>query len=163
MKISNAILVIWTIWEAGCTVVPAMAGQAMEEEIWRESNRWRLRHERLPLTLDPSLSRLARRYSEDMARRHFFSHIDPDGRNVRERLWAAGFSFRAAGENLARVLNGPVEPSQVLATWSESPRHRESLLMSGYQETGVGIFRAATGEYYITQIFLEPYSSKRTR
>lgn len=132
----------------------------LEKEIFEESNRCRGDYAIPSLDYSSSLSELARSYSKDMARRAFFSHIDPDGRNIRERLWAAGISFRSAGENLARVSGGYFTSNQILSAWAQSLSHRQALLAREYKSSGVGII-STQGVYYITQIFIEPSFRKK--
>lgn len=155
-RILSVCSVLWFIL-AGChnwdCEVPIAA---LERGIFLESNELRASRRQTVLVWDDRLSQLARRYSKDMADRRFFSHIDPDGRNVRERLWAAGVSFKSAGENLAKI-TGPLVPAEVLSAWVQSRYHRQTLLTPRYRKTGIGISRTAGGDYYVTQIFLAPF------
>src|ERR1700690_2197008 len=49
----------------------------------------------LPFLLwDESLHSIARKYSQDMAQRNFFSHDDPDGKTFFDRYKAARFECR---------------------------------------------------------------------
>ena len=66
-----------------------------------------------PLAWDGDLARVARVYSADMARRGFFGHVDPDGRDPTARAARAGYTCRrpdgpnrfreGVGENLFRT------------------------------------------------------------
>ena len=110
---------------------------------------------RLPvLLLDARAQTLARRYSLDMWQRNFFSHRDPDARLVQERLLAAGISFDYAAENLGKVANGVLVPTELIHAWLASPAHRRNIFASDFTHTAVGIYYSRSQVYYITQIFL---------
>src|SRR5262249_41910326 len=53
------------------------------------------------LEWDRRLARLALKQSEDMARRHYFDHVNPDGLDPFQRMDHAGLRYHAAAENLA--------------------------------------------------------------
>ena len=72
-----------------------------------------------PLIWDERLARLAREYSETMATKGFFGHIDPDGNSPFDRMHHAGIQFLAAGENLAV---GQTKGIQVYGDWASARR-----------------------------------------
>lgn len=125
----------------------------IERKIWLAVNKWRQAHQRLPLRWNIALAQLARSYSVDMAYRNFFSHTDPDGRNIQERFEAAGLSFAKKGENLARINSPTVVVEKLLPFWLASPKHLQNLQARQFHETGIGVAYTAPGAYYITQIF----------
>src|SRR5206468_10357123 len=54
-----------------------------------------------PLDLGQELSKIARAHSQDMAKRGFFNHVNPDGEAPRGRLRRAGYSCpKTTGENI---------------------------------------------------------------
>jgi uncharacterized protein YkwD len=69
-------------------------------------------------------ARLAQAHSEDMGRRGYFSHTDPEGRSPFDRMREAGVSFGHAAENIAA---GQATAQLVLATWIRSSGHRANL------------------------------------
>ncbi len=126
---------------------------ALEQQVTQAVNQWRISKGKPKLKPNIRLQQLARRYSQDMAQRHFFAHQDPDGRNVGERLLAAGLSHRYAGENLAKMItNAAVDVQEVLCGWLTSSSHRQNLENKSFTETGLGVFYHQ-GTYYFTQIF----------
>jgi uncharacterized protein YkwD len=70
---------------------PAVKPQDLEKRISELINAERVRVKLKPLTIDPRLSEIARRNSEDMARRGFFDHVNPDGQGPTERGLAAHY------------------------------------------------------------------------
>ncbi len=100
-----------------------------------------------PLTPDPRLDQAAERHAEDMLARSYFAHQAPDGTTVRERTRAAGYAWRAVGENIAL---GQMSVAEVMDSWLESREHRENILDRDFTQLGVGLTLgrdAKTGEY----------------
>ncbi len=107
------------------------------------------------LATDQLLAEIARAHSEAMRDRGFFSHVDPDGKRLRDRLRAAGVPFRSAGENLAQVQGSADPAGQAHQMLMGSPSHRGNILSKKYRTIGVGVAKAG-GTYWITQVFVQP-------
>ncbi|MEO7794680.1 MAG: CAP domain-containing protein [Thermoanaerobaculia bacterium] len=91
-----------------------------------------------PLKLVGVLSGVARAHSRSMAELDYFSHCDrATRRDPFERLLAAGYSYRAAAENIA---GGGDSPAAAMAQWMASRPHRANILASDFRELGVGYF-----------------------
>ncbi|MFG3119094.1 CAP domain-containing protein [Streptomyces sp. NPDC048197] len=101
-----------------------------------------------PVTADPELASLAQRFSDDMARRGFFDHTDPDGHTPWDRAEAQGISD-LGGENIAR---GQATAQAVMDTWMHSPGHRANILNCEYKTLGVGAHFGPGGPWW-TQDF----------
>jgi uncharacterized protein YkwD len=108
---------------------------------------------------DPDLALAARTHSEDMLRRRFFSHVNPDRRGPSERVRRISGVSQPVGENIWSW-SGRARPSpaslagQAVAAWMGSRPHRQNMLRSRYRRLGVGA--AMTGsEVRITQVFRE--------
>jgi len=67
-----------------------VAGPDLVDEVLTATNAERARHRLRLLTLDPRLARAAQQHSDDMVRRAFFAHENPDGAQVWDRAAAAG-------------------------------------------------------------------------
>ena len=107
------------------------------------------------LIADASLSSVARQYSEQMRDGGFFSHVGPDGADLRQRLEGAGITYTRAGENIAQVSQA-TDPS-VLAhdLLMDSERHRANILDPEFKQVGIGVARSSD-TFWITQIFVTP-------
>ncbi|MEU5583554.1 CAP domain-containing protein [Streptomyces chrestomyceticus] len=101
-----------------------------------------------PVTADRELGDLARKFSEDMARRGFFDHTDPDGRSPWDRAKQAGIED-LGGENIAR---GQADAHAVMNTWMHSSGHRANILNCEYKTLGVGAHFGRGGPWW-TQDF----------
>ncbi|WP_240152187.1 CAP domain-containing protein [Streptomyces mobaraensis] len=101
-----------------------------------------------PLHTDARLTSLAQSMSEDMARRGFFDHTDPDGRSPWDRAARHGVR-NLGGENIAR---GHADAHAVVDAWMRSSGHRQNILNCDYRTLGVGVQQGAGGPWW-TQDF----------
>ena len=70
---------------------PLVEPRGLELRILELVNRERVKERLKPLKIDRALSEIARRHSEDMDRRRFFDHVNPDGQGPTERGVAARY------------------------------------------------------------------------
>ncbi len=106
------------------------------------------------LSLEQTVTEVARAHSEAMRDHNFFSHNGVDG-SLATRLRAAGLSFSVAGENLAKV-TASGDPAQLAhSQFLQSPSHMDTMLDSRFQVVGVGVARAGD-TFWLTQIYIRP-------
>jgi len=128
--------------------------EALEQQCLDEINQVRRKSGLARLIFSEQLLSVARAYSRRMAEQHFFSHDDPEGRTVRERVDEADIRWRMIGENLA-YSSGYVNPvAASLHGWMESPGHRRNILEPDFNLTAVGVWITSDGTVYFTEIFL---------
>ncbi len=108
----------------------------------------RLEHGLKPLVHDMRLEASAQEYADRMARDGFFAHIDPEGKEIRDRMKATGYYDRsfyhscnclrgfALGENLAK---GQKSAKEAVDDWMKSTEHRAAILNPAYSDTGIGL------------------------
>lgn len=126
----------------------------LESALFEAVNRYRREHHKIPLERRAELDRVARAHSADMAARDYFSHQTPEGRSWVDRLRDGGIEgFAMAGENVG-VTTKPSPNDEILKGWIHSAVHRENLLASPYNATGLGIARRADGALFYTQLYL---------
>jgi len=129
--------------------------ESLEQQCLDEVNRVRRRSGLRRLNLYEELLPVAREYSRRMAEQNFFSHSDPDGRTVRERVDEADIRWRMVGENLA-YSNGYVNPvAASIHGWMDRPGHRRNILEPDFSLTAIGVWIKADGTVYFTEIFLK--------
>ncbi|WP_326910792.1 CAP domain-containing protein [Sedimentibacter sp. MB31-C6] len=102
------------------------------------------------LTLDTSISNVARTKSKDMANNNYFAHQSPTYGSAGDMLRQFGISWSAWGENIAY---GQKTPEIVVDAWMNSPGHRANILSSNFNKIGVGYVTNSNGRPYWTQIF----------
>lgn len=88
------------------------------------------------LTSNDQLTQAATLKAQDMFREQYWAHTSPKG--VEPWYWVAqaGYSYSAAGENLAK--NYPTAGTTVEA-WMNSPTHRDNILHEKYTEVGFAV------------------------
>jgi len=90
--------------------------------------------------------------ANDMAKKGYFSHNTPEGFTPWYWLERVGYSYSAAGENLAVNFT---DSEDVVNAWMDSPGHRANILKDKYTQIGVA---TAKGEYKGRQaIFVVQY------
>lgn len=133
---------------------PAILRAQSDEELYIFDliNRERSKARLSALEWDDRVASVARNYSRQMAKEHFFDHYDPAGRTVTDR--AAKLRWSKIGENL---FSGDEIPNfEVFAVkgWMRSPTHRYNILDREWTATGVGFYRSGDDRLYVTQIFV---------
>ncbi|GAA4578464.1 hypothetical protein GCM10023194_01400 [Planotetraspora phitsanulokensis] len=126
-------------------------GTAVEQEVVRLTNAERAKAGCRPLKANAKLRAAAFGHSSDMSAKNYFDHDSKDGRTFVDRIKAAGYSFSAAAENIAK---GYSSAAAVVNGWMNSSGHRANILNCAYTEIGVGYAKA--GGPYWTQDFGKP-------
>jgi len=106
------------------------------EQVIELTNQKRLESGLSPLTINGSLNEAAQRKAGDMFAFNYWSHNSPSGRNPWSFFQEVGYKYLYAGENLARDF---MNSSSVVDAWMNSPTHRDNVLNSHYQETGLAV------------------------
>jgi uncharacterized protein YkwD len=86
-----------------------------------------------PLAWNDTLFSAAARHSGDMARRNYFDHATPEGKQVGVRVTAEGYSWRAVGENIA---GGERTADGVMRRWLASEGHCRNIMNPEFNEIG---------------------------
>lgn len=89
-----------------------------------------------PLSLDSRLSAAALAKAQDMLDNQYWSHTSPDGKQPWDFMKAANYSYRVAGENLARDFR---HTHDMIAAWMASPTHKANVINSQYEQIGVAV------------------------
>ena len=111
----------------------------------------------VPVRVDARLMAMARARSTDMIVNDYFSHTQPDGRNVFDILNASGITWYGAGEIIAWN-NYPMDVSASTANhqWLGSPDHLAILISNNYNYVGVGLaVDPVTGKKMWTAIYMK--------
>jgi uncharacterized protein YkwD len=94
------------------------------------------------LAWNDALTRAAAAHARDMVKQDFFDHAGSDNRNVGDRMTAAGYRWRAAGENLAL---GPTSIAAAIAGWLDSSGHCAALMDARFRDMGLACVRNREG------------------
>lgn len=104
------------------------------------------------LKVDVRLTDLGEKYAQDMVRRNFFSHTNPEGQSPFDRMKQAGISYSYAGENLA--INQSIAAAET--AFMNSSGHRANILNTHYTSVGIGVAYDNSGNVYVVQEFIKP-------
>ena len=102
------------------------------------------------LTLDPRVSDVARKHSEEMFRLAYFAHRSPVTGNPADRLRDQQIAYRVAGENLAYAPTVDVAHAGLM----NSPGHRRNILAAEFSRVGIGVVSAGIYGRMFTQNFV---------
>ena len=139
------------IWLATAPL-EALAGP--EAELFKRVNQVRAEHDLIPLRGSTELAAVARAHAEDMARRGYLAHENPEGRNPLNRATAAGVSgFRLLAENIGATTVGGDRVEAIVSGWMGSHDHRENVLNPAFNTAGVGIVEAPDGRTIVVELY----------
>lgn len=103
------------------------------------------------LQVDPTLTELARKKSQDIVINNYFAHESPTYGSPSLMVRNAGVTYWLCGENLAKA--GSTEGAHQLLM--ESSAHRANILNQNYTHIGIGVVRQASGQgVVVTQLFI---------
>jgi uncharacterized protein YkwD len=129
-------------------VVPAPVGastdltvSAAELKMVEALNADRVAAGLVPVQIDTRLMAIARARSTDMATKHYFSHSQPDGRNVFDILTAQRITWYNAGEIIAENNYATLAQSVDVADyqWMHSAGHKAIIVSTSMNYVGVGL------------------------
>lgn len=135
--------------------------QELAEYMLQLVNNDRSANENLPrLTQSTQLTNMAEKYAEDMIKRDFFSHKNPEGQGMVERAAALGITGHIA-ENLSCVKGNEDARDQIKkcqALMMNEPannpmNHRGNLLDKEQKSIGIGVVRLTNGGVIAVQEF----------
>ncbi|MFC5500356.1 CAP domain-containing protein [Caenimonas terrae] len=95
-----------------------------------------------PMRWNDILFSAAARHSLDMVARNYFSHDTPEGVTFTQRLANEGYSFWAAGENIAA---GQTTVSGVMGAWLSSDGHCRNIMQPVLNEVAVACVASSSG------------------
>ncbi|GAB3552079.1 CAP domain-containing protein [Spirosoma fluminis] len=96
------------------------------------------------LALDSQLNAASDKHAQDMATYNYFSHTGRDGSQPWDRMTREGYSWRAAGENIAA---GYTTTRAVVDGWLKSPGHCANIMSANFKNVGVGYTYGASSTY----------------
>jgi uncharacterized protein YkwD len=121
----------------------------LEQQMLILVNKERAKEGLSPLVEDTALRTLARAYSKDMFARSYFSHTNPDGKTLADRLHEAHIRYLSAGENLALAPTLTTAHNGLM----NSPGHRANILQKSFGRVGIGVLEGGRYGLMITQEF----------
>jgi len=138
------------------TISPAFeSATEIERRAFEKTNVARAENGLPPLVWDAELCRMARAHSERMATLGFFSHVTPEGLQLKDRAHETGIlHFHVIAENIAYNKGYDDPGGFAVERWMISAGHRANILYVGFQASAIGSYVAADGSTYLTQVFI---------
>jgi len=102
------------------------------------------------LSVNSQLVTLARRKSQDMVDKNYFSHTSPTYGSPFDMMKNAGIKYSTAGENIA----GAATVESAHQSLMNSPGHRANILNSSFTQIGIGIVSGSQYGKIFTQMFI---------
>ena len=158
---------------------PSITISDLEKNIHDLINRERQKHGLSILAWNDTLSFIAKKHSQDMANRNYFSHNTPEGHDFSYRYGEVGYSCAVHGQGniyytgaeyiflfflYVRIVlvngvahydwnsEGKIAETTVQG-WMRSKGHRTNILTPYWRTEGIGVAIAPDGKVYITQNF----------
>ena len=125
---------------------------SLERSVVQQINQYRQQKGLGALRTNSTITQQARRHSQNMASSGILSH---DGFDGRVAAINKTIRYRSAAENVAYNAGFSNPVAQAVTGWLNSPGHLENIV-GNYSLTGVGVAKNSRGEYYFTQIFIQP-------
>jgi len=157
---------------------PRVVPSGLEKQIHALVNEERRKQGLSLLEWDDALANIARKHSQDMAMKSYFSHKSFDGRDLSDRYKQAGYAcgvrvnstIYGGAENIFQnnlydsvtTVNGTAyydwnSERKIAETavrgWMNSPGHRKNILAPHWRNEGIGVVIAPDNKVYITQNF----------
>ena len=119
--------------------------EKIEDEIFKLINEERISRGISPLKRSPVLDEVAQEYSNDMAKRDFFSHNTPEGLDLQDRLQTKRIFYFSSAEDLFYTSVKPDTnvSEETVSGWISSPGHRIPILDTDmpiiWDHAGIGV------------------------
>ena len=93
------------------------------------------------LVMDARLTHASQLHADDMGKRDFYAHRNPDGLEPADRVYAQGLAPYATtvAENIHWGTGYLGTPKEIMRDWMKSPGHRRNILRVEVSHVGVGI------------------------
>lgn len=118
------------------TPAPTLSPAEVKQEIITLVNAERIKNGLNPLKENVLLDKSAELKAKDMLERGYWSHNSPEGVETWVFFKKVGYPYTEAGENQAKNF---YSVNSIISGWMFSPTHKENILKSVYEETGVGV------------------------
>lgn len=128
------------------------------QNLLKETNERRLKNNSNSLKENTKLNAAAHNKAIDMAKRDYWSHETPEGKQPWFFIENQQYKYSVAEENLAYGFNNA---NAVINGWMNSPSHKEAMLSNKVSEVGFGIahsenYQGKGSQYIIVAYYAEP-------
>lgn len=121
-----------------------------EQETLNLVNQYRKQNGLEELKALSNLQEVAKIKANDLVKNKYFSHNSPSLGTPFEMLEQNGVKYTVAGENLA----GNMNPEKAVEAWINSTPHRENMLESKFEYTGICVIESPVYGKVFVQLFI---------
>ena len=129
------------------TTLPPSTASSVQTQVVQIVNQHRAAAGLPALAVNTKLTAAAQSHSADQAARRTMTHTGANGSNPGQRMTAAGYVWRAWGENVAA---GQRSATDVMSAWMGSAPHKANILSANVTEIGVAAVASSDGTLYWT-------------
>jgi uncharacterized protein YkwD len=97
-----------------------------------------------PVSLDPTLTAIARDHADRMAAMDRLDHVLPGEGSFEQRVESHGYNAGVAAENIGA---GYADLAEAMAGWKASPGHNANLLRQGVTRIGIAVAWTPRGRF----------------
>ena len=135
---------------------PQLSNDEISRQLLDAVNKQRTTNGQKPLETSSELVSSAKAHSDRMLGGAFLSTRGTDEPSVVTRITAQGVKTLKLGENVIRIKTRPDHVAdETLSIWMGAAADRKNVLSPNFTKTGIGVTRAADGDYYVTQDFAQ--------
>lgn len=125
----------------------------LELQIYTEINEYRIKQGLNKLKLDNRINKIAKNYSIRMANKEVsFGDGELEERSI---LIEEFMPYQSINEAISYNFGYPNPARVTVNSWISDPEFINAI-QGNYEFTGIGVARSIAGEYYFTQIFVNP-------
>ena len=106
------------------------------ESVIEKTNLERQKYGLSSLVFNQTLASAAESKATDMFNKQYWAHTSPDGTEPWDFIIGAGYTYKVAGENLARDFSNSQD---MMNAWMASPTHKANILNDQYTEIGIAV------------------------
>ncbi len=118
-------------------------------QVVQQTNAERAKQNLPPLEVSQQLNQAALAKAQHMMTHQYWSHVAPDGTQPWDFIKQAGYTYKAAGENLARDFSNT---DGMVSAWMKSPTHRDNIVNSKYTQIGIAVVDGELEGYETTLV-----------
>lgn len=135
---------------------PDSFSSSSESDLVTLTNRARAEAGLPSLTVDSTLTSVARWRSQDMIERGYFSHSIPGFGKVWDKLSAVRYCYQVGGENIGwDDYPDDLATTAIQGMFMASPDHKANVVGSDWDGIGVGAYKGADGKKMWTVLFAD--------
>ena len=135
---------------------PQLANDVIAKQVFDAVNNERARGGLQALTASPELARSAQEHSNKMLASNFLATRGADEPSVITRITSNGVKTLKLGENVVRIkTRSDKVADDTMTIWMGAAADQKNIQSTQFTKAGVGVARAADGDYYISEDFAE--------